>query len=146
MSLLWFLHLSPSAFVTWISCKNPTVNNPVTSDPQKADFWMTCQLLAAAAATSKLLMMSGGQIHCVLISETPLSLALLYSAEHTMFQNWNLKFVNIVKSSSAIYTRRVAKHYGICRLKKELSWRNSTLHIFFMNTTFLFVKIESWNF
>ena len=33
-------------------------------------------LSAATAATSKLLMMSGGQIHCVLISETPPLLSL----------------------------------------------------------------------
>ena len=34
----------------------------------------------------------------------------------------------------------------ICWMKKELSWRLGTLHIFFRNTTFLFAKIESWNF
>ena len=48
--------------------------------------------------------------------------------------------------NSAIYPRRVARQYGICWLKKELSWRLGTLHIFFGNKTFLFVNIESWNF
>ena len=47
---------------------------------------------------------------------------------------------------SAIYTRRVARQYAICWLKKELSMVHGTLHIFFRNKTFLFVKIESWNF
>ena len=44
------------------------------------------------------------------------------------------------------YTKRVARQYGICWLKKELSMVHGTLHIFFRNKTFLFVKIESWNF
>ena len=52
----------------------------------------------------------------------------------------------IYVNSSAIYTRRVARQYGICWLKKELSMAHDTLHIFFKNKTFLFVKIESWNF
>ena len=56
--------------------------------------------------------------------------------------------------ASVIYTRRVARKYGICWLKKlihctwlkkELSMVNGALH-FFLNKTFLFVKIESWHF
>ena len=35
---------------------------------------------------------------------------------------------------------------SVGRLKKELSMVHGTLHIFFRNKTFLFVKIESWNF
>ena len=38
--------------------------------------------------------------------------------------------------SRAIYTRRVARHYSICWLKKELSMVHGTLYIFFMNKTF----------
>ena len=47
---------------------------------------------------------------------------------------------------SAIYTGRVARQYGICWLKKELSMVHGTLHIFFRNKTFLSVKIGSWHF
>ena len=46
----------------------------------------------------------------------------------------------------AIYTRRVRRQYGICWLNKKLSLVHDTLHIFFRNKSFLFVKIESWNF
>ena len=46
---------------------------------------------------------------------------------------------NSIGELSAIYTRRVARQYGICRFKKELS----LVHfIFFWNKTFLVVKIE----
>ena len=48
--------------------------------------------------------------------------------------------------ASAIYTRRVARQYGICWLKKGLSWRLDTLHIFLRNKKNLFAKIEIWNF
>ena len=48
--------------------------------------------------------------------------------------------------ASAIYTRRVARQYSICWSKKALSIVRGTLHIFFRNKTFLFVKIESWKF
>ena len=46
----------------------------------------------------------------------------------------------------AMYTRRVKTQYNISWLKKELSMVHGTLYNFFRNKTFLFVKIESWNF
>jgi hypothetical protein len=34
---------------------------------------------------------------------------------------WSLSFCQ--SKHSAIYTRRVARQYGICRYKEQLSWR-----------------------
>ena len=62
---------------------------------------------------------------------------------------WKLSLANmlwVVATARAIYTRRVARQYGICWLKEELSMVHGTLHTYFRNKTFLFVKIESWNF
>ena len=64
--------------------------------------------------------------------------------------SWVLASLSTLKDPvqyiSVIYTRRVARQYGICWFQKELSWRLGTLHIFSGMKTFLFVKIESWDF
>ena len=52
----------------------------------------------------------------------------------------------LAPNTTAIYTRRVARQYEICWLKKELSMVHGTLNILFRNKTVLFVKIEIWNF
>ena len=57
-----------------------------------------------------------------------------------------IQFFFSVLPSRAIYTRRVKRKCGIFWLKKQLSMVHVTLQIFFRNKTFLFVKIESWNF
>ena len=56
------------------------------------------------------------------------------------------KLLDVKEKNRAIYTRRVKIYYGIWWLKKELSMVHGTLQFFFRNKTFLFVKIESWNF
>ena len=48
---------------------------------------------------------------------------------------------NVNGDTRAIYTTRVARQYGICWQKRELSMVHSTLHIF-RNKTLLFVKLE----
>ena len=51
-----------------------------------------------------------------------------------------------ILGSTNSYTRRVKIYYGIWWLKKELFMVHGTLQTFYRNKTFLFVKIESWNF
>ena len=58
---------------------------------------------------------------------------------------FSCKLFFIISKFRAIYTKRVKIYYGIWWLKKELSMVHGTLH-FFRNKTFLFAKIESWNF
>ena len=36
---------------------------------------------------------------------------------------------------------KLGRQGAICRFQKELSWRLGTIHIFFRNKSFLFVKI-----
>ena len=46
----------------------------------------------------------------------------------------------------SLWWGKLGRQGAICWLKKELSMVHGTLNIFFRNKTFLFVKIEIWNF
>ena len=104
-------------------------------------------------AVSSLLSFSFSSLHIftyLLIQESRLIHEIAYKewrfSERTSKKKITIGSNSSLNRTSAIYTRRVVRQYGICWYKDKLSWGLGTLHIFFRNKTFLFVKIESWNF
>ena len=56
------------------------------------------------------------------------------------------RFFKLVLQNQSLWWGKLGHQVAIFWLKKELSIIHGTLNIFFRNKTFLFVKIEIWNF